>query len=84
MATDKKESGRGQKRKAKLSAQSGKGNIRNLLGAMPAKKKEVCNLLELEGMDKVLSSVRVKDYVFNYKYYLYFNFAMCISISVTE
>lgn len=42
VATDKVESGRGQKRKAKLAAQPGKGNIRNLLGAMPAKKKEVC------------------------------------------
>ena len=42
VATDSKESGRGQKRKARLAAQpSAKGNIRNLLGAMPAKKKEV-------------------------------------------
>lgn len=41
VATNTKESGRGQKRK-KLSAQpSAKGNIRNLLGAMPTKKKEV-------------------------------------------
>lgn len=42
MATDKVETGRGQKRKARLTAQPVKGNIRNLLGAMPAKKKEVC------------------------------------------
>lgn len=41
-ATKSSESGRGQKRKAKVSAQpSAKGNIRNLLGAMPTKKKEV-------------------------------------------
>lgn len=42
VATNSKESGRGQKRKAKVAPQlSGKGNIRNLLGAMPTKKKEV-------------------------------------------
>lgn len=40
-ATNSKESGRGQKRKAKVAAQPAKGNIRNLLGAMPTKKKEV-------------------------------------------
>lgn len=41
-AASSKESGRGQKRKARLAAQpSAKGNIRNLLGAMPTKKKEV-------------------------------------------
>lgn len=44
VTTDKVESGRGQKRKVRLAAQPGKGNIRNLLGAMPAKKKEVCIL----------------------------------------
>ena len=42
MATDNKDSGRGQKRKARVAPQAaGKGNIRNLLGAMPTKKKEV-------------------------------------------
>lgn len=42
-ATNTKESGRGQKRKAKLAAQpNSKGNIRTLLGSMPTKKKEVC------------------------------------------
>lgn len=40
-ATGSKESGRGQKRKAKVAPPSGKGNIRNLLGSMPTKKKEV-------------------------------------------
>lgn len=46
VAVNSKESGRGQKRKARVSAQPGaKGNIRNLLGAMPAKKKEVCHTL---------------------------------------
>jgi hypothetical protein len=43
VAVNNKDSGRGQKRKARLAAQpSSKGNIRNLIGAMPAKKKEVC------------------------------------------
>lgn len=42
VATDNKDSGRGQKRKARVAPQAaGKGNIRNLLGAMPTKKKEV-------------------------------------------
>lgn len=45
VAADKVETGRGQKRKARLAAQPGKGNIRNLLGAMPTKKKEVCILV---------------------------------------
>lgn len=36
-----KEAGRGQKRKAHVVAPNAKGNIRNLLGAMPTKKKEV-------------------------------------------
>lgn len=37
-----KMSGRGQKRKARVAAQPGaKGNIRNFLEAMPAKKKKV-------------------------------------------
>lgn len=43
VATDSKDSGRGLKRKARVAPQAaGKGNIRNLLGAMPTKKKEVC------------------------------------------
>lgn len=42
-SSNKESSGRGQKRKARVAAQpSAKGNIRNLLGAMPSKKKEVC------------------------------------------
>lgn len=42
VAVNNKESGRGQKRKARVAAQpSVKGNIRSLLGAMPSKKKEV-------------------------------------------
>lgn len=43
MGTNNKEkNGRGQKRKARVSAQpTGKGNIRNLLGNMPTKSKEV-------------------------------------------
>ncbi|XP_028164527.1 DNA polymerase alpha catalytic subunit [Ostrinia furnacalis] len=49
-----KESGRGQKRKAKLAAPSGaKGNIRNLLGAMPAKKKEEVKISD----DNILSDI---------------------------
>lgn len=42
VAKDNKEAGRGHKRKAKVAPQpAGKGNIRNLIGAMPNKKKEV-------------------------------------------
>ncbi|XP_037963933.2 DNA polymerase alpha catalytic subunit [Plutella xylostella] len=49
-----KESGRGQKRKARLAAQpSGKGNIRNLLGAMPSKKKEETKISD----DNILSDI---------------------------
>lgn len=41
-SNDKEKKGRGQKRKARVAAlSSGKGNIRNLLGSMPTKKKEV-------------------------------------------
>ncbi|XP_026485188.2 DNA polymerase alpha catalytic subunit [Vanessa tameamea] len=48
-----KESGRGQKRKAKVAPPSGKGNIRNLLGAMPSKKKEDVKISE----DNILSDI---------------------------
>ncbi|XP_047543862.1 DNA polymerase alpha catalytic subunit [Vanessa atalanta] len=48
-----KESGRGQKRKAKVAPPSGKGNIRNLLGAMPTKKKEDVKISE----DNILSDI---------------------------
>ncbi|XP_050350996.1 DNA polymerase alpha catalytic subunit [Nymphalis io] len=48
-----KESGRGQKRKAKVAPPSGKGNIRNLLGAMPAKKKDDAKISE----DNILSDI---------------------------
>lgn len=42
VSTNSKESSRGQKRKARVAdIASGKGNIRNLLGNMPARKKEV-------------------------------------------
>lgn len=42
VASNNKESGRGQKRKARVAPQAtAKGNIRNLLGSMPTKKKEV-------------------------------------------
>ncbi|XP_046970891.1 DNA polymerase alpha catalytic subunit [Vanessa cardui] len=48
-----KETGRGQKRKAKVAPPSGKGNIRNLLGAMPTKKKEDVKISE----DNILSDI---------------------------
>lgn len=41
VASNSKESGRGQKRKARVAPPTSKGNIRNLLGSMPTKKKEV-------------------------------------------
>ncbi|VVC98313.1 unnamed protein product [Leptidea sinapis] len=54
VATDGKDSGRGVKRKARVSAQpTGKGNIRNLLGAMPSKKKEDVKISE----DNILSDI---------------------------
>ncbi|XP_039745237.1 DNA polymerase alpha catalytic subunit [Pararge aegeria] len=54
VATDSKESGRGQKRKARVAPQpSGKGNIRNLLGSMPTKKKEDVKISE----DNILSDI---------------------------
>lgn len=41
VATSKREStGRGQKRKARVAAPAGQGNIRNMLGCMPSKRKE--------------------------------------------
>ncbi|GBP39586.1 DNA polymerase alpha catalytic subunit [Eumeta japonica] len=49
-----KESGRGQKRKARVSAHpSSKSNIRNLLGSMPSKKKEDVKTSE----DNILSDI---------------------------
>ncbi|CAG9782777.1 unnamed protein product [Diatraea saccharalis] len=49
-----KDSGRGQKRKARVAAEpSLKGNIRNLLGSMPAKKKEDVKLSD----DNILSDI---------------------------
>ncbi|KAJ0181362.1 hypothetical protein K1T71_003447 [Dendrolimus kikuchii] len=53
VATNSKETGRGQKRKAKVAAPSSKGNIRNLLGAMPTKKKEDVKISE----DNILSDI---------------------------
>lgn len=45
VASNGKESGRGTKRKARLAPQANsKGNIRNLIGAMPVKKKEVTTI----------------------------------------
>lgn len=44
-ASTKKEAGRGQKRKARVAPPTSKGNIRNLLGSMPTKKKEVSSKL---------------------------------------
>lgn len=53
-ATNSKDTGRGQKRKAKVAAQSsGKGNIRNLIGNMPSKKKEDVKISE----DNILSDI---------------------------
>ncbi|XP_073947289.1 DNA polymerase alpha catalytic subunit [Choristoneura fumiferana] len=48
-----KEAGRGQKRKARVVAPNAKGNIRNLLGAMPTKKKEDTKISE----DNILSDI---------------------------
>ncbi|XP_037300850.1 DNA polymerase alpha catalytic subunit [Manduca sexta] len=54
VTTDNKETGRGQKRKARVAAQpSTKGNIRNLLGSMTAKKKEDVKISE----DNILSDI---------------------------
>ncbi|XP_072935668.1 DNA polymerase alpha catalytic subunit [Epargyreus clarus] len=54
VASENKESGRGQKRKARVAPQpAGKGNIRNLLSAMPTKKKEDVKLSE----DNILSDI---------------------------
>ncbi|XP_047521057.1 DNA polymerase alpha catalytic subunit [Pieris napi] len=50
---DSKESGRGVKRKAKVAPPIGKGNIKNLLGAMPAKKKEDVKISD----DNILSDI---------------------------
>ncbi|XP_060810527.1 DNA polymerase alpha catalytic subunit [Amyelois transitella] len=54
VATNNKETGRGQKRKARVAAPaSSKGNIRNLLGSMPTKKKEDVKISE----DNILSDI---------------------------
>ncbi|XP_053601752.1 DNA polymerase alpha catalytic subunit [Plodia interpunctella] len=54
VATNNKETGRGQKRKARVAAPpSSKGNIRNLLGSMPTKKKEDLKISE----DSILSDI---------------------------
>ncbi|CAG4963801.1 unnamed protein product [Parnassius apollo] len=54
VASNNKESGRGTKRKARVAPQpTSKGNIRNLLGAMPAKKKEDMKISE----DNILSDI---------------------------
>ncbi|XP_075981647.1 DNA polymerase alpha catalytic subunit [Anticarsia gemmatalis] len=54
VASNNKESGRGQKRKARVAPQaSAKGNIRNLLGSMPTKKKEDVKISE----DNILSDI---------------------------
>ncbi|KAJ2943908.1 hypothetical protein O0L34_g8229 [Tuta absoluta] len=52
VAKDKKESGRGLKRKARVAA-PGQGNIRNLIGAMPTKKKEEVKISD----DNILSDI---------------------------
>ncbi|KAL4705659.1 hypothetical protein ACJJTC_011221 [Scirpophaga incertulas] len=53
-AVHSKDKSRGTKRKARLAAQpSGKGNIRNLLGAMPTKKKEDVKISD----DNILSDI---------------------------
>lgn len=48
VASSNKESGRGQKRKARVAPPTSKGNIRNLLGSMPTKKKEVLYLIHIK------------------------------------
>ncbi|OWR43101.1 putative DNA polymerase alpha catalytic subunit [Danaus plexippus plexippus] len=54
VAKDNKETGRGHKRKAKVAPQpAGKGNIRNLIGAMPNKKKEDAKISD----DNILSDI---------------------------
>ncbi|XP_063393555.1 DNA polymerase alpha catalytic subunit [Cydia fagiglandana] len=53
VSSTNKESGRGQKRKARVAAPTAKGNIRNLLGAMPTKKKEDTKISE----DNILSDI---------------------------
>ncbi|CAH0600272.1 unnamed protein product [Chrysodeixis includens] len=54
VASNNKESGRGQKRKARVAPPtSAKGNIRNLLGSMPTKKKEDIKISE----DNILSDI---------------------------
>ncbi|XP_049887428.1 DNA polymerase alpha catalytic subunit [Pectinophora gossypiella] len=54
VATNSKDTGRGQKRKARVAAQpAAKGNIRNLIGAMPTKKKEDVKISE----DNILSDI---------------------------
>ncbi|CAB3220978.1 unnamed protein product [Arctia plantaginis] len=52
-ASTKKEAGRGQKRKARVAPPTSKGNIRNLLGSMPTKKKEEVKISE----DNILSDI---------------------------
>ncbi|XP_026764264.2 DNA polymerase alpha catalytic subunit isoform X2 [Galleria mellonella] len=53
VATENKGSGRGQKRKARVAAPSSKGNIRNLLGLMPSKRKEDVKISD----DNILSDI---------------------------
>ncbi|CAK1548647.1 unnamed protein product [Leptosia nina] len=53
VASASKENGRGVKRKARVAPTAGKGNIRNLLGAMPAKKKEDVKISD----DNILSDI---------------------------
>ncbi|XP_035429801.2 DNA polymerase alpha catalytic subunit [Spodoptera frugiperda] len=53
VASSNKESGRGQKRKARVAPPTSKGNIRNLLGSMPTKKKEDVKISE----DNILSDI---------------------------
>lgn len=54
VASNNKESGRGQKRKVRVAPQaSAKGNIRNLLGSMPTKKREDVKISE----DNILSDI---------------------------
>lgn len=66
-ATISKETGRGQKRKAKVAAQpSAKGNIRNLLGAMPTKKKEVLSYVLFYNLALIATPPRIST-VFLYK-----------------
>ncbi|CAH0698815.1 unnamed protein product [Spodoptera exigua] len=53
VASSTKESGRGQKRKARVAPPTSKGNIRNLIGSMPTKKKEDVKISE----DNILSDI---------------------------